>query len=315
MKDRGAWPASFDLDPGLVEAAVLLEIASRPPAQASRFRRQREPLYLIDDPDRRERAFLELHGSWFRELGLLDRLRAAIREGPAIGESVSRCVVLRAIRAGDEGADLHEDGSPMAAGRPALAVRLRPETLLEPDRLAALLRHELIHVADMLDPSFGYRREGGGEVVRPGYEGLVRQRYRVLWDITVDGRLAARGLPPVAPEAARLREFRETFPMLGGSAESWFRRLSVEPRPRHDELWRFACAPPDPVGTPACDLCGMPGSARPGSTGAIDETTAEAIRSDFPGWTGRGHTCGRCVELYESRATGAGPPAPAGPRA
>lgn len=35
-------------------------------------------------------------------------------------------------------------------------VRLRPGSLQSPAHVAALLRHELMHIEDLLDPAFGY---------------------------------------------------------------------------------------------------------------------------------------------------------------
>ena len=50
--------------------------------------------------------------------------------------------------------------------RPRIVVRLRPQSLLDPEALRTLLRRELLHVADMLDPAFGY------------LQGAARRRHR-----------------------------------------------------------------------------------------------------------------------------------------
>ena len=65
-------------------------------------------------------------------------------------------------------------------------------------RLRDYVRHEFTHLSDMLDPAFGY----APTLDLPGLNGaqqrLARERYRLLWDITIDGRLTAAGRTPMA---------------------------------------------------------------------------------------------------------------------
>jgi hypothetical protein len=61
---------------------------------------------------------------------------------------------------------------------PTLAVKLTPGSLLDFVRVAPLLRSELLHVEDMLDPDFGYERDLPSFDVDAVYEKLVRDRYR-----------------------------------------------------------------------------------------------------------------------------------------
>ncbi len=43
---------------------------------------------------------------------------------------------------------------------------------------------------------------------------LILQRYRTLWDVVIDGRLARLGLSIAAQRAKRLREFTAAVPVL-----------------------------------------------------------------------------------------------------
>jgi len=132
-----------------------------------------------------------------------------------------------------------------------LVLRLCAETLLEPVTLSALLRHELGHVADMLDPSFGYERALPESDAGPATANLLRDRYRVLWDVTIDGRLARAGLAGARERAARWREFAATFAMLGEGCRSAFEEWFHLARPRHAALVQFAQAPIGRVGLQA----------------------------------------------------------------
>jgi hypothetical protein len=220
-----------EYEPAFVEAAVLAALRGR--AEQRRFHAERDPLYEVDDG---EAGFAALHARWFERLGLERPLRQALAERPEIETGCARCVVLRAPATRAEVADLLV--SP--PGSPDLLLRLTPETLATPERALALLRHELLHVADMLDHDFGYEPD------LPSGEGaaLLDQaragRYRVLWDAYVDGRLVRDGRAPSARRAERLNEFRRAFPAFGERVEAVFARFFDADRCTHADLVAFA---------------------------------------------------------------------------
>jgi hypothetical protein len=132
-----------------------------------------------------------------------------------------------------------------------LLVRLRPESLLEAERLRALLRHELLHAADMLDPAFGYSRELPASDSGPSYDNLLRDRYRVVWDATIDGRLCQRGMLDAGAREARRVEFTMALPMLGARAAELFSAWFDGPRPSHAGIVRFILDPAGQGDSPA----------------------------------------------------------------
>jgi hypothetical protein len=226
----------------LVEAAVLLRERVLARAEAARFRAERDRVYECEDADEREARFEELHGRFFVQLGLDRPLHAALGEFPQVLRRVGLCQVLRAIGRRDEGADLRDElARGMRADRspPALVVRLRPESLLEPSQLAPFLRRELQQVADMLDPAFGYERELPVDGADPARASLLRERYRVVWVATVEGRLAARqGCEPEGLEACR-SAFSSAFPAPEDGGERAFERWFHEPAPTHRAILAF----------------------------------------------------------------------------
>lgn len=235
----------INYDAGLVEAAALLSERSLLRAERARFRAERNRIYECEDGDEREARFEELHGRFFLQIGLDRPLHAALAEHPDILRRVGACHALRAVARRDEGADLRDDLAPDARpGRrlPALVLRLRPESLLEPERLAPFLRRELQHVADMLDPAFGYERELPADDADPARANLLRERYRAVWDVTVDGRLAARHGLELQALQARRSAFARVFPALGGGAERAFERWLTEPSPTHAAILEFVRA-------------------------------------------------------------------------
>jgi hypothetical protein len=225
---------SIDYEPALVEAAVL---AAR--ADGRSFHDERDPLYGIVDAEARESAFVALHARWFQRLGLDRSLTEALAERPEVAAACARCVVGRAGAAAAEAADLLV----APPGRPTLLVRCTPDRLAARERALAFLRHELLHVADMLDGDFGYE-----PCLPPAPGARLRddrraERYRVLWDAHVDGRLVAEGRAPLSVRLARLQEFRQAFPELDEEAEATFQRFFGARRCTHATLVALASAP------------------------------------------------------------------------
>ncbi len=228
-----------EFDPRLVEAAVLT--ASRGHAAEGEFHTERERLYEILDPEAREAAFAAHHARWFARLALDQPFRRALTEQPAIAARCGRWLVAQARGQRDEAADLLVG----ADVRPTLLVRVAPESIAVPDRLWRLLRRELQHTADMLDPGFGYDATlpaGVGEGPRGR---VVRDNYRVLWDAWVDGRLLRRGLLPATARSDRLTDFARAFGHLGAAVETVFDRIFGAEQLTHRALVAFAAGGPE----------------------------------------------------------------------
>jgi hypothetical protein len=223
-------------DPELVEEAVLLAEATAPRA----FRQDRNRIYEIADPDEREARFRSCHRRWFVRLGLNRIIEQTVSERPDIAKRLAAGRVVRAVARRDEAADLIDQVTPgVQDPRPILLLRLRPASLIEADALADLLRHELMHVADMLDPRFGYQRTLPSSDSGPSHDNILRDRYRVLWDVTIDGRLARSGLASDRTSAARWQEFASTFAMLGARCRDAFEEWYERRQPTHEALVAF----------------------------------------------------------------------------
>ena len=294
-------------DPELVEETVLQAERAMPLLEARAFRRERNRLYRIADPERREAAFRSLHLGWFTRIGCHESIGTVVAACEDVAGRLDEGRVLRAVARHDEGADLVDHVATGAVDeRPILVLRLRPATVLDPDRVRALLHHDLMHVADMLDPAFGYARSLPSSADGPSGDNIQRDRYRVLWDVTIDGRRARRGLADPRLRDARREEFAATFAMLGDEGphafDDWFDRIE----PTHAALVAFAQAPngegsTNPADAGRCPLCHFPVAALDPRPGRLSAAGQAMIRADYPAWRPGQGLCAQCLDLYEAR--------------
>jgi hypothetical protein len=295
------------VEPALAEEAVLRGIVGHP-AEA-RFRRERDAVYALRG-DARERAFRHLHDGWFRELGLGAPLEAALGELPILAGACTRCVVTRAPSRHEEGADLLVASGADAANGRTILVRLRPHLLATPEPLLYLLRRELLHVADMVDPAFRYEPSLPSSDGGPSSEHLLRERYRVLWNVSVVGRLARRGVAPTASRDAAEREFHAAFAVLGETRADVFRALFEGERPTHPELLALAAprtaeARRELGAGGRCPLCRFPTYAPETAVERLSDAAITAIHADFPAWRPEHGLCRQCADLYRAAAMSA----------
>ncbi|HLN86610.1 MAG TPA: hypothetical protein VK200_09100 [Candidatus Limnocylindrales bacterium] len=295
--------------PRFIEEAVFL--AQRDSYIAAEIQERRSRIYEISDLDERERLFSELSRSWFDRLGLGKVIGQCLQEHPLIGAHAERGFVVAATQAKEEGAELFvaPDEVKIGDGCRTLRLLLRPESLLDEEALRPFLRHELFHISDMLDPTFGYepilpKAEGG-----PTYDTLITNRYRVLWDVTIAGRMARRGWCAATVRDQQLNDFHHAFPMLNGQCDELFNRFFDAAEPRHSELAAFAFDPratTDSVSNRVlagthCSLCRFPTHAFESAPARLGAEVLAAIKEDFPEWTPVKGLCVQCADLYRGR--------------
>lgn len=290
--------------PDLMEEAVLLAERGAERETARVFRQERNRIYEVGDAEVRDAQFHALTLRWFARFGLQTSVEAAVNEHAGFTGRLCSGRIVRAIARADEGADLIDPVS-RAPGQtgPLLVLRLRPESLLDRNGLHALLRHELMHVADMLDPAFGYERALPPSDGGPSADNILRDRYRVVWDATIDGRLARAGFGSHVVRAARAREFAATFATLGESGRSAFEAWWDEDRPSHAAMVAFAMLTTGPSGADAgrCPVCRFPTASLDDRASTIARAVLHAIREENPAWRVEQGLCSQCVDLYEAR--------------
>lgn len=296
-------------EPRLIEEAVFY--AQRNGQAAVDLGRQRNHIYEIADPEERERLFRKLYGAWFVRLGLKQPIEQAFREQPLILSEVKACLIGRATKAADEGAELfvHLDEDSHNARQRTVRVLLRPEALLSRESLLTLLRHELFHIADMLDPAFAYVPDLPASKAGPTYDSLLQCRYTMLWDTAINGRMVKRGWLADSMRQQQLGEFVACFPMLQQDAAKIFSGFFDQQKHTHAEFVAFAQNPRAATGeaqTSArpggrCALCNFPTHAYEKNPDYLDAALVAAIHKDFPQWYPHQGLCQQCADLYRAR--------------
>jgi hypothetical protein len=302
-------------DEDFVEAAAFLCASGRrkgvPSLQISRFHRERENLYAILDPDERNTAFFKLHLDWFREWGLEKLITDLLKEFPLLPEKLSVLAVRKTRNKNDDGAELYVNET----GQRSAILALRPESFERDAALRDYVRHEFTHLSDMLDPAFGY----APTLDLPGLNGaqqrLARERYRLLWDITIDGRLAAANHTPMAAREQHAAAFARgySFWPTDRQAEA-FESLWHSAAPRHADFLALIADPrglreahrPAPGGS--CPLCDFPTFTWADADALRPEILAR-VRAEFSAWSPEQGLCGRCLETYQAAASLGEPPA------
>ncbi len=331
-------------DDDFLEAAVFLCASGRRPGvpslQIARFHREREKLYSILDPDERNAAFFTLHLDWFREWGLERPLTEVLKEFPLVHEQLAVLAVRKSTGKNDEGAELYVNDAGQRTGLLALKPeRLAGEwsadisplqrgtagssrTIPESHGLTALkraearvpmdprdfLRHEFMHLHDMLDPAFGYVPELELPELNTAQKRLARERYRLLWDITIDGRLAAAGHAPMATREQHAAAFARGYSFWPEEKRAQtFNTLWGAKAPRHADLLALIADPRGlrdahrPAPGASCPLCDFPTFqwAEPGS---LEPGLVQRITTEFPNWSPEHGVCARCWEAYQVNA-------------
>jgi hypothetical protein len=289
----------FDED--LVEGAVLDHARTAHSLQVRRFHREREKVYAIADPDARNAAFFRLHLDWFREWGMESFLRERTASFCHFENNLKALAFRKARNKTEEASELYVNRDGERHGM----VALRPERFAKRSSLVPFLNHELMHLNDMVDPKFGYSPEIAALAQSPSQQRLLRERYRLLWDITIDGRLVGAGLETGATREQRWSEFNRAFSFLPDpKREETFESLWMSSSPQHLQLVALAMDPrglnashvPQPGGP--CPLCGFPTFEWAPQKGL--DAVALAIGAEFPNWSAEHGACKRCLEVYES---------------
>ena len=301
-------------DPALVEEAVFLELKRRRACgdrhMAAVFHAQRSSLYGASGAaDERDARFQQLAEGYFHEQGLAELVTKRFEELPLVAALVQTTRVQRVWSRKEERVELYirpvPDGRASIEASTTLLLGLQAACCLNRDELVAFLRHELMHISDMLDPSFAYEPhpEFGGECETE--DDLTRERFRLLWNVWVAGRMRRNEWPlPDAERSSRGldRAFASWEPRRRcavlqdlGSRNRCTQRELLE-LAKDERLTRMLGA-----GGVRCPLCHFP--TRDGIRVWDGELApiAQAIHADHPDWTPTQGACVQCADLYRAR--------------
>ena len=293
-------------DEDFVEGAVFVcasgKVAGVAPLLIRRFHHEREKLYSVLDPDARNAAFFRVQLDWFREWRLEKVLSRVLGEFPLLPGALNVLAFRKARAKNEEGAELFVSEE---TGRNGI-VALRPERFTNIEGLCCFLRHELTHLQDMIDPAFGYSPHLQLPGQSAAQQRLTRERYRLLWDVTIDGRLTNSGRATLTSHEAHQTMFERAYSFWPAEKkESVFKQLWYGRQPRHGDLLAMASDPRElnsvhePLPGACCPLCGFP-TFEWADVSRLNRATLDLISSEFPDWKVEQGVCSRCVEVYDS---------------
>ncbi|GMU24899.1 MAG: hypothetical protein AMXMBFR13_49700 [Phycisphaerae bacterium] len=249
----------IEFDSSLIEQGVFLA-ARRDAGREQALHTAIDPLYGLPPGQAREDAFRRTYGEFFIRFRLDRPLRELIDERPLIGTCVARGIVREAMRGKSEAAELLARPNDAVSCRSeyTLVIQVCPETLLTPERLFPRMRRELLHVHDMLDPSFQYTPAPLNR--RDPVSNLRLDRYRILWDIYVEGRLQREGRAERCNRQRLTALLQRAFGCDEHTAQRACQRLFTADQLSHPQLWHWACEPAglcssdQPDFSPECDV-------------------------------------------------------------
>lgn len=303
--------------PALMEEIVHLETARREkagePGLSWEYLKRSDDIYEELPIKQRERAFQILHEEFFKVLEVSATLPKVLGEFPILCEQIRVVAVSRAMRRRDEEADLN-------AGKDVVGVKVRSERLHDTDAAQRFLRHELMHVQDMLDEGFGYDLTVGFGGLLPGLVEIVRNRYRLLWDIFIDARIERNGWKSVSGREKRWAEFDAMYLKLPAQERKvkfddfWQQNDLTHPElmtlarsgdlsgEENDTVDGKALMRGRPLPGSPCPLCGFPTYKWADDVENLPEGVLAGIKADFPEWNEDTGACDHCLEAYRVQA-------------
>lgn len=300
-------------DPDLLAEVINNEIKRRDDAEEDdtffeEYQKARDPIYeLPDDEDEREEAFEEVDRKFFDRLSLGGQIAEVLEDFPLIKENVGLIEIRRAVTREEEEGNI--SNRHLDTGHKAAIIRFRPECFADPDGFKKVIRHEYMHLHDILDEDFGYNTKRFA--ANPSEESFIRDRYRTIWDIYINSRLDREGRKDEVDRSGCYKEFEALYLKIDEARrKTIFEKLWEMEKMTHIGMLEFAQDPykllrltgevtegdKKQVVLPgsACPLCKFP------SYEIVTEISKEAeisIRKEFPNWDA-GWACERCLDLY-----------------
>jgi hypothetical protein len=300
----------IEYQPQLVEEAVLRGIVGH--ADERTFRAERDAIYHLQDEDREE-SFEVLHQRWFEQLGMHVPLTDVLSCWSILQTDTDRCLLLKALGRKETGVELFvsDDESGQSQGKMrSIVIQLTPEMLTQTEPLVDFLRRELLHLVDMLDSDYGYDPYLPKSPIGPTYDRLLQERYRILWNITIDGRLYQKEWLPSTVRDQQLLYFRNVFAGPQKEQEIAFSFFFDNWPHTHKELVAAALFPeswftssnPGAESKGQCPLCHFPSFTLLSVTASFPTDLVNQMQEQHPNWNPTLPVCQQCADLYELRS-------------
>lgn len=300
-------------DPDLLAEIINIEIKRKGDEEENdtlfeEYQKARDPIYeLPDDEDEREEAFEEVDRKFFNKLALGGPIEEVLEDFPLIKERVGLIEIRRAVTREEEEGNI--SNRHLDTGQKAAIIRFRPECFLDPDGFKKIIRHEYMHLCDILDEDFGYNTKRFA--ANPSEEAFIRDRFRTIWDIYINSRLDREGRKDEVDRAGCYKEFEALYLKIDEARrKTVFEKLWEMEKLTHEGILELAKDPykllqltgeveegdKAKVVLPgsSCPLCKFPSYK---IVTEISEDAKISIKKEFPSWD-EVWACERCLDLY-----------------
>ncbi len=306
----------IDYDPSLVEHAVF-EASRRDAKLEAELHRAIDPLYELRDDRKRNARFSAVYLRFFRRLHLDHVVSSLLAERPLLERFVRQCIVREVLSRKKESAELFvkkvERGTDSGSNGHirTIVIQACAMSLVDPTRFLLTMRRELLQITDMIDHCFEYRKESlvGG---RPR-QNLVRDRYRVLWDLYAQGRLLRQGHRDDDAVRRLTAQFKRVFATESSRLVCpALKRVLEAERITHGRMLCWASTPEQlfeaegssrsrhqPASGEPCPVC----ECSTYDWSDLEESDGKiicAVQRDFPQWQPSHGLCRQCADVYAS---------------
>lgn len=296
---------SVIFEAAFIEDAVFRFVAEKEknsgPDTLDSFYSERNQIYELASAAERDKSFQKFYEKMFLNLGLRGLFDDIFSEFRLLDQPQLVIYVRRVYSKKDEGADLFRDGELLN-----VLLTIQPMRVANQEYLKAFLRHEIMHICDMLDPAFRYNPSLELNALNDTEENLIRERFRILWAMFIDVRTALNGLTPLWSVEKHRRDFDRAFQFWSEDERSIvLNRLTSGELFTHKELleWSMDRRLTKHLGEGGllCPICLLPSFTAADKDVSYFPEVVKYIKEDRPDWELKMGICAQCFDLYSSR--------------
>ena len=294
-------------EPAFMEEAVFLFVEARVKREGRTafewFYRARDKIYE-STPPLRDKRFEDFYRQAFSRLGLGQLIEAAAEEFPLLKNPKLRWMVKRVSLERQEGSELY-----VSERHKTVLVCIQPFRITDLEHLKVWLRHELMHISDVLDPAFAYNAKADLGGLTDIENDLIRDRFRLLWDLYITARFLRSGKRTLFPLEKYRHDLARCTPSWNEQDRSFtFHDVSGKEFITHADLIAWARYPEGRSGQQAvnrCPFCQFPTFDLVHTFGSEDSPVIQKVYKGHPDWSPAIGICRQCLDLFRADCTAA----------
>lgn len=288
-----------------VEEAVFLaskyNINELKSAIIQEFHKARENIYLNTMTEERNFSFERLYNEYFNKFRINETFENAVLGFPLLHQPDVTLFVKKVWCKKEEDTELFVDGKVKT-----VCIALMANRILQPFSIQAGLRHDLLRISDMLDPKFQYTPHISLAGKNELEDNLIKDRFRILWDIYIDARLRKGGYSVMKTVEEQKLKYRKAFFFLKESEQEYvYSKLDGCENLMQIDLinWAQDARSIKMLGEGGlrCPLCEFTSFdlviKRPKELLCV----LDEIKNDHPCWVPEQGVCPQCFDLYNCR--------------